>query len=333
MNGKKRDLRSYLKYVAFAFALTFFVSTALLLLNIWEKRQGVFRVQEVDGSLSETVELDGKSYVLNGDIETALVIGLDKFDAQTDDTSYINDQQADFLMLLVFDHKKAECTAVQINRDTMTGINILGVAGQKINTVTRQIALAHTYGNGRQVSCRNTADAVSGLLYGVDIDNYLSVTLDAVPVFNDLVSGVTLEVLDDFTGIDDTLVKGETVTLTGDQALRYVRSRYGMEDSTNAHRMKRQQQYLRALYEKTKETASQNEGFIAEATLKLSDYIVSNCTVNKLENLFGKISSYKFNGIRNIEGKSQKGEEFIEFYPDEASLKSMVVELFYKPED
>ena len=333
MNGKKRDLRSYLKYVAFAFALTFFVSTALLLLNIWEKRQGVFRVQEVDGSLSETVELDGKSYVLNGDIETALVIGLDKFDAQTDDTSYINDQQADFLMLLVFDNKRAECTAVQINRDTMTGINILGVAGQKINTVTRQIALAHTYGNGRQVSCRNTADAVSGLLYGVKIDNYLSVTMDAVPVFNDLVSGVTLEVLDDFTGIDDTLVKGETVTLTGDQALRYVRSRYGMEDSTNAHRMKRQQQYVRALYEKTKETASQNEGFIAEATLKLSDYIVSNCTVNKLENLFGKISSYKFNGIRNIEGKSQKGEEFIEFYPDEASLKSMVVELFYKPED
>lgn len=333
MNGKKKDLRSYLKYAAFAFALTFFVSTALLLLNIWEKRQGVFRVQEVDGSLSETVELDGKSYLLNGDIETALVIGLDKFDAQTDDTSYINDQQADFLMLLVFDNKKAECTAVQINRDTMTGINILGVAGQKINTATKQIALAHTYGNGRQVSCRNTADAVSGLLYGVDIDNYLSVTMDAVPVFNDLVSGVTLEVLDDFKGIDDTLIKGETVTLTGDQALRYVRSRYGMEDSTNAHRMKRQQQYVRALYEKTKETALQNEGFIAEATLKLSDYIVSNCTVNKLENLFGKISSYKFNGIRNVEGESQKGEEFIEFYPDEASLKSMVVELFYKPED
>lgn len=333
MNGKKKDRRSYLKYAAFVLALTFFVSTALLLLNIWEKRQGTFPTQEVDGVLGNTVEFDGKSYVLSEDIETALVIGLDKFDGQTDDTSYINDQQADFLMLFVFDNKKAECTAVQINRDTMTDINILGVAGQKINTETRQIALAHTYGNGRNVSCRNTADAVSGLLYGVKIDNYLSVTLDAVPVFNDLVSGVTLEVLDDFAGIDDTLVKGETVTLMGDQALCYVRTRYGMEDSTNEHRMKRQQQYIRALYEKTKETAEQNEGFIAESTLKLSDYIVSNCTVNQLENLFGKISSYKFNGIRNIEGESQKGEEFIEFYPDETSLKNMIVELFYKPEE
>lgn len=314
-------------------ALTLFVSTALLLLNLWEKRQGVFPIQEVDGSLSETVELGGKSYVLNGDIETVLVMGLDKFEGETDDTSYTNDQQADFLMLFVFDNKRAECTAVQINRDTMTGINILGVAGQKINTVTRQIALAHTYGNGRQVSCRNTADAVSGLLYGVKIGYYLSVTMDAVPVFNDLVSGVTLEVLDDFTGIDDTLVKGETVTLMGDQALRYVRTRYGMEDSTNEHRMKRQQQYIRALYEKTKETAEQDEGFIAETTIKLSDYMVSNCTANQLENLFGKISSYKFNGIRNIEGKSQKGEEFIEFYPDGTSLKNLVVELFYKPEE
>lgn len=314
-------------------ALTLFVSTALLLLNLWEKRQGIFPIQEVDGSLSETVELGGKSYVLNGDIETVFVMGLDKFEGETDDTSYTNDQQADFLMLFVFDNKRAECTAVQINRDTMTGINILGVAGQKINTVTRQIALAHTYGNGRQVSCRNTADAVSGLLYGVKIGYYLSVTMDAVPVFNDLVSGVTLEVLDDFTGIDDTLVKGETVTLMGDQALRYVRTRYGMEDSTNEHRMKRQQQYIRALYEKTKETAEQDEGFIAETTIKLSDYMVSNCTANQLENLFGKISSYKFNGIRNIEGKSQKGEEFIEFYPDGTSLKNLVVELFYKPEE
>ncbi|MGN0493366.1 MAG: LCP family protein [Acutalibacteraceae bacterium] len=333
MNGRKKDRRSYLKYAAAALLLIMFVSIALLLLNLWEKRQGSFPIQEVDGSLRETVELYGQSYVLNEDIETVLVMGLDKFDGDIDNTSYNNDQQADFLMLFVFDNKNKECTALQINRDTMTEINILGVAGQKIDTETKQIALSHTYGNGKQVSCRNTADAVSGLLYGVKIDRYLSVTMDAVPVFNDMVSGVTVEVLDDFTGIDDTLVKGETVTLMGEQALRYVRTRYGMEDSTNEHRMKRQQQYIRGLYEKTKETVSQDESFIAEATLRLSDYMVSNCTVNQLETLFGKISSYKFNGISNIEGESQKGEEFIEFYPDEESLKKLVVELFYKPEE
>ena len=333
MNGKKKDRRSYIKYAAFVLLLTLFVSIALLLLNLWEKRQGFFPIQEVDGTLREAVVFDGKSYLLNDDIETVLVMGLDKFNGEIDDTSYTNDQQSDFLMLFVIDNKKSECTAVQINRDTMTGVNILGVAGQKIDTEIKQIALSHTYGNGRQISCRNTADAVSGLLYGVKIDHYLSVTMDAVPVFNDLVSGVTVTVLDDFAGIDDTLVKGEEVNLTGEQALTYVRSRYGLEDSTNEHRMKRQQQYIRALYEKTKETAEQKEGFIAEAAVRLSEYMVSNCTVNQLEELFGKISSYEFNGISNIEGKSQKGEEYMEFYPDENALKKLVVELFYKPEN
>lgn len=333
MKGKKRDRRSYLKYAAFVFALIFFVSVALLLLNLWEKRQGSFPIQSANGSLNETIELYGKNYVLNEDIETFLVMGLDKFSADIDDTSYVNDQQADFLMLFVFDNKKNEVTAVQINRDTMTDINILGVAGQKISTENRQIALAHTYGNGKLVSCRNTADAVSSLFYGAKIDRYASVTMDAVPVLNDMVSGVTVEVLDDFTGIDDALVKGSTVTLMGEQSLTYVRTRYGLEDSTNEHRMKRQQQYLRALYEKTKETAAQDESFIPTATLKLSDYMASNCTVNQLEDIFGKISSYDFNGIVNIEGESRKGEEFIEFYPDEESLKNLAVVLFYTPED
>ena len=66
MNGKKKDRRSYLKYAAFAFALTLFVSTALLLLNLWEKRQGIFPIQEVDGSLRETVELTAKATCLTG---------------------------------------------------------------------------------------------------------------------------------------------------------------------------------------------------------------------------------------------------------------------------
>ena len=40
------------------------------------------------------------------------------------------------------------------------------------------------------------------------------------------------------------------MTLQGEQALRYVRTRYGLEDSTNSTRMARQQQYINALYAK-----------------------------------------------------------------------------------
>jgi hypothetical protein len=36
-------------------------------------------------------------------------------------------------------------------------------------------------------------------------------------------------------------------------------------------------------------------------------------------------------GIKTIKGESKKGEEFIEFYPDNDDIKNLVIELFYIP--
>ena len=171
------------------------------------------------------------------------------------------------------------------------------------------------------------------MLDGVKVDHYLSLTMDAVAVSCDLVGGVEVTVLDDFTGIDDTLVKGEKVTLMGEHALTYVRSRAGMEDSTNGHRMIRQKQYLEALYEKSMAQAQQSEIFIAEALARMSDYMISNCSVNQIEELYESIVSYKSNGIKTIEGTNKPGAQFIEFYPDANNLKKLTVELFYAPKN
>ena len=86
----------------------------------------------------------------------------------------------------------------------MTQIRILGVTGEPAGTFTGQLALAHTYGSGEEDSCENTVLAVSNLLYGMEIDHYVSLTMDGVALLNDLVGGVTVEVLDDFSGIDDS---------------------------------------------------------------------------------------------------------------------------------
>jgi LCP family protein required for cell wall assembly len=233
-------------------------------------------------------------------------------------------------MLFVFDNETKQCTAIHINRDTMVDVHVLGVAGNKIDTLTRQIALAHTYGNGRDISCRNTANSVSSLLKGVKVNHYLSVMMDAVPIFNDLVGGVEVVVLHDFTGIDDTLVKGETVTLMGEQALRYVRTRNGLEDSTNSTRMERQQQYINALYQATQKCIADNDEFIVDASLTMSDYTVSDRSVTQLQALAEKFNQYEFLGIQGIAGESKMGEEYIEFYPDENALMELVVRLFYE---
>ena len=325
MKNVRRDKRSIFRGAAVALLILFLVAAVLFVIEAWEKVQGRFPSSEVS---EPTLIWEEKEYVWRDNVETFLVLGLDKFEGAVENDSYTNDQQADFLMLFVFDNEAKTCTAIHINRDTMATMTRLGVAGQQIGYVTQQIALSHTYGNGRDVSCRNAADAVSELLLGTKVDHYISLTMDAVAILNDQVDGVEVEVLHDFTGIDDTLVKGETVTLRGEQALTYVRSRYGLEDPTNNTRMERQRQYLNALYQKVAETVETDADFIVDASLELSDYLISDRSVTQLQDLAEKFFSYEFTGIRSFEGVTKVGESFIEFYPDAASVKKTVVELF-----
>lgn len=327
MGKKRNDKRKLMRGLAVALLAVFLLTGAFLLLELWEKRQSIFPEQKTENTV---YEYNGVEYVKNEDVESFLILGLDKFEDAINNDSYNNDQRADFLMLLVFDNSEKKFTAVHLNRDTMVNMNVLGVAGQKIGTVNKQLALAHTYGNGRDVSCRNTADAVSELLNGVKVNHYLSTTMDAVPILNDLLGGVEVTVLDDFSGIDDTLIKGETVTLHGDHALTYVRERYGLEDSSNSTRMVRQRQYMTAVYDKAMLKIENDDNFVIEASSKLADYIVSDRSVNQLQEIAKKLSQYKFTEIETLEGESVIKDGLMEFRPDADSIDKIVFELFYK---
>ncbi len=330
MRKTQNKKNTIMRYSIIALLVIFLVSGALMLLEVWEKNHGRF----FGVSTGEIfVEYNGEKYVLKDNIETFLIIGLDKFEDISVSDSYNNDKQADFLMLFVFDNDSKKCTAIHINRDTMANVNILGLGGTKIDTVLKQIALAHTYGSGKEVSCRNTKDSVEDILLGMKVDHYISFTMDSVTIMNDLVGGVEVTVLDDFTGIDDTLIKGETVTLMGEHALNYVRTRYGLEDSSNSARMERQQQYINALYDKTISCIEADEEFVVKVADKMKPYVVYDTTEFRLQEFARKFDEYEFIGIRNIEGESKLGEEFIEFYPNADSVQKIVIELFYKLKD
>ena len=326
-NNTDDRVRQILRVVAVLLAVVMIVSAVVYVIEKWDQRTGVYT--DAHPVQTDTVNFNGQSYSIKDNVETVLVIGLDK-PMSEDDASYNNSKQADFIMLFVIDNGAQTTKAIHINRDTIASMNVLGVAGETINTVTQQIALSHTYGNGKEVSCRNVANSVSKLLMGVEIEHYISVPTDAVPVFNDLVDGVTVEVLDDFTQVDPSLIKGETVTLTGEQALKYIQSRHGIGDQTNANRMVRQRQYLRALYDKFVSKSQNDSKFIANTALEASEYIISDCSVNKLEGYLNKLTTLEFSGITEIEGESKKGEEFMEFYPDETLLKQTVIDTFYQ---
>ncbi len=327
MNNKREQKKANMKKAAVIACFFLLFAVALYFIARWDGRAEPTDTESTT-SEAQVWEVDGVDYVQNRDIETVLVVGLDKYEFESEDGGYRNQNCADFVLLLAVDHNAKSYKAVQINRDTYTDVEVITI-NNKNYTEKMQLALSYTYGSGTLKSLNNTAKAVSKLLYGVEIDKRISVKLDAVPVVNDMVDGVTLTVLDDFTAFDSTLVKGAEVKLSGEQALLYVRARSGMEDSSNIRRMERQRQYLDALYKKTVATAKSDEGFALEAITKVSEYLVSDCVNVELTELFDKLTSYEFKGIVSVEGESKSGEQFMEFYPDAAKLRSLVLETFF----
>jgi LCP family protein required for cell wall assembly len=323
--------RGAIKISAVLLAVLLLVLLLFSLLSRWEDGHSAVETMDGDAADDGRLYLDDICYVPNKNLETVLLIGVDKYEAQVQDESYNNSQQADFLMLLVMDKTAETYTALHLNRDTMAEIPVLGVRGENAGAITGQLALAHTYGSGGQDSCRNTVDAVSDLLYGMKIDHYVAFTMDAVATINDLAGGVTVTVLDDLTSVSPAMQEGATLTLDGEMALAYVRTRYGLEDSSNLRRMERQRQYLSALRSALSDKLASQDDFLLKALDKVSPYMVSDYTADQLSRLYDRLALYADDGIQTIEGEAVKGDEFMEFYPDEDALKHQVIQLFYIP--
>lgn len=311
-------------------------------LRHWENNQSSQTVdsyveeREETDTGPETMTYDGVTYVRKENIETVLLMGLDKYQEQVDsetntENSQRNTQQADFISLLVMDTDTGESRILQLNRDTMVNMPVYDLLGKKTGTTYGQLALAHTYGTGNRDSCRNVTSAVSDLLGGVKIDHYISLTMDSVATINDALGGVEVEVLDDFSDVDPSLVQGETITLMGEQALTYVRSRYYVDDGSNLSRMRRQQQYLNALYDKLSDEANLDDAFLFNLIFNVSPYMVSDCSVNTLSEILDKMLGGKKGEIETIDGEAVQGDVYIEFYPDEDALTKEVISLFWTP--
>jgi len=283
-----------------------------------------------DSDSTAKVFFDSQWYEKKDSLETILFIGIDTFG---EIEAVGNSQQSDFLALMVIDHADKKLTVLHINRDTMADIPTLDIANTISGYITGQLALAHTYGSQEVSRCNNTIRAVESLLYDIDIDHCISLTMDAVAIINDGAGGVTLPLLDDFTHINEEYTKGKTVTLTGDDALSYIRARGGMEDSSNLARMERQKQYIGELFKKYSSTTNNDESSMKNVFLDVAKYIYTDYTTQQLSDLREEIKGYEFSEDMSLGGEAVKGEQYMEYYLDEESAQRTVIELFYKASD
>ena len=279
----------------------------------------------------ETITYKNETYVKKGNLETYLIAGIDAPGKVEKVTEYDGTGQCDVLAVIVRDRSTDQCKLLSIDRNTITAVKSLDNDGTYLDTTDIQISLAHAMGFDQQVRAENTVDAVSHLLGDQTIDGYAMVNMGAIQVVNDMVGGVTVTIEDDFSDIDPSMKKGETVTLMGEQAEKYVRSRKEVADGSNQNRMSRQSNYEEAFKPAFRSKYAENSKFPLEVYHAMEDYMTTNISAKKFCRLAILMSDENQDEKVAISGTYGLDEDdWQTFTPDEDSLQEAILELFYQ---
>lgn len=279
---------------------------------------------------SKTITRNGVDYFPRQDITVVMLAGIDEDGPVVNSGSYNNTGEADMVMLLIFDETDQELDILSLNRDTMLTMPVLGIGGRQAGTLFGQLALAHTYGSGLEDSCENLEKTVSDFLYGLNINYYAVMNMDGIAILNDRVGGVRVNVTDDFSQVDATLTMGPH-TLSGEQAISYVRARGHVGNQLNLSRMARQEEYMSGFLTALKGKLDSGSSFILSAYDSVAPYMVTDCSAKAMAALADRYSDYELGQMYTIPGENVKGDTFMEYHVDEQALDELILDLLYAP--
>jgi len=274
----------------------------------------------------------GVHYRYNDEMLTFLFMGIDKKKGTVKEAKNgIDGGQSDAMFLMALNPKTKEATLININRDTMTDIDVYTETGVFLATMKRQITLQHGYGDGKEISCERSVSAVSKLFYNLPIHGYCAINLEAVPKINDAVGGVDVVALEDIKEGSKTIFKeGQKVHLSGKFATLYVQSR---DDSFGSagRRAERQKQYVVAYADAARAAMKKNVTVLVDLFKTISKYMVTDITVDEVSYFSTQVADYKFDGSRmySLQGETKMGEEHEEFYADEKALFELILKVYY----
>lgn len=283
-------------------------------------------------STAPSLHYDGVDYYKKQNLLTILFMGIDQgITPAGTSANFRNGGQADFLLLMTIDPKAKTISQLQIDRDTMAEITVLGVLGNEVGTRQAQISLSHGFGDGREQSSLFTVDAVRRLMQGIDIDFYMSLSMDAIPVLNAAVGGVSVTIQDDFSRYDDTMTPGETITLNGHQAELFVRMRYEIGDGSNATRMRRHREYISSLVDILDTRIAQSADVVGTLYDFLQDYITTDMRRGRMINEAFKANGYTRSEVMTLPGSYSLGADgFVEFNADTQAIEHYVLNTYYQ---
>lgn len=288
---------------------------------------------EEDG---EVIYYQGNKYRYNENITSVLCMGIDRDTLNEGEAEIGTSGQADFLMLAILDVESGNVKLWNISRDSMGEVDIYNVDGEYVRTEEAQICLAYAYGDGKESSCENTVRSVSRLLYGMPIQSYAAIDMDAIRPLNDAVGGVEVTIHEGDI-LPERFVPGTTVLLQGDDVEAYVRSRRTeMPDEpidSNNNRMARQKQYMlnfiQKVLQQTREDITTPVKLYQVATE--GDHVITDVGLSKISYLTTIFMNVNFSedSFRTVPGEVVEGENYAEYHVDDEALYEMILDTFY----
>lgn len=309
------------------------IAGAVLVKDYQKGRKSIQSGNSYDmGTGYRNITYKGKKYQYNSLITTVLYAGIDSF-GKIETTGYQLAPRADTISLVVLDKKHKKMNIMAFSRDTMTEIREYTVMGKNRGYFVDHLGYSYAYGDGGKISCENVKDAVSKMLGGIPINEYVITNQTSMTYINDMVGGVTVEIPNnDLVELHPELYEGAVVKLDDSNVTDFLHYRDTTLDFSNEGRAERQRAFVSAYIVQAKKHARENPEGSWNQLQDMSDYLQTSITKSKyldLLNLFNMVE-FSENSYYLPEGENVVGENHDEFYLDEESLHKKVIELFYE---
>lgn len=261
----------------------------------------------------------GKKYKYNTDLINLLLIGID-----ADNKDKESQGQADALYLVSVDNKKNKVKIVGISRNTMCDFGMVGIDGEVYSTKHGQICLAFAYGNDDEQSSKNCVNAVSDLLYGLPINGYYTLYLDAIEKLVDAVGGVEVNLTENDSDIEYFSQKGNKVTLKGEEVNFYIQLR----GNSNAPRVERHKEFIRGFVNSAKKAIKKDLTLPVKLANEMKKYSVTDIDITSAVYLATQAVNWNIEFV-NIKGEYGIEDDWETFTVDDADLKDVIIGNFY----
>lgn len=304
-----------------------------------QETQTVSATQEMsnnDESSYQKIEFNGQTFTYNTSIINILFLGVDStvdyesYEGKTNNTG--ENGRADSIHLVTLDRRTKKMSIIAIPRDTMTDIEVTSATGKVVGWANDHLALAYSYGDGKDKSCRLVKDAVSKLFNDIPIVYYCAANLSSLDTLLSLVDSVELTVPNsDLERFGDEYLKGNNIVIDSSNIERFVRYRDTQQVYSNNGRMERQKVFLSAFFNKFREMSQDN--LPISKTMNVLNQLVSNIGVNELTDILDLFNKCSYNSQTDYyipKGEQMQGVSHDEYYVDTEDLQQMILNLFYE---